>query len=374
MSEGLLSGTGTSGYSLGVSARLRPCAAALLVVACGAAPAETDSGAATSGTTGEATSGTTDGTGAAPTSGEEPAAAWSVTRELGVDEGALFSVWGPAPDDVLAVGGQGTGPTSRGLALRWDGAAWTEVALPEGTPRLHWVTGVGDAVWAVGEAGTALRREGEHFVAVATGASVALWGIWGASDSALWAVGGDGFVGGPALLRHDGAQWLPEALPALPEDCHALFKIWGASATDITAVGDLGVALQFDGTAWSLTDTGSIADLISVHGRGGERVAVGGRANARIARWDGQAWTGETIDRPGLSGVWVASDGVATAVGSEGQILRVAPGGAAELEAKPTYLLLHAVFGFDPGPRFAVGGNLTGMPPHVGVIVQHPGP
>lgn len=43
-------------------------------------------------------------------------------------------------------------------------------------------------------------------------------------------------------------------------------------------------------------------------------------------------------------------------------------------EDSPTILLLHAVFGFDAGPRFAVGGNLAGVPPHVGVIVQHPGP
>lgn len=293
--------------------------------------------------------------------------------ELGTDRGALYSVWGPAPDEVYAVGGQGQGETSTGVMFRWDGAAWSELTLPPGTRRLHWVTGVGGTMWAVGEFGTALRREGDAWTAVATGTEVSLWGIWGADDAAIWTVGGDGFSGTGVMLRWDGSTWAPEALPPLPADCHALFKVWGAAADDVTAVGDFGVALHRDGSGWTLEDTGAIADLISVSGNADTVVAVGGRANARVARREGGAWTAETLSFPGLSGVWVDADGSATAVGSQGQILQVPAGGVqASLEASPTFLVLHAVYGFTGGPRFAVGGNLTGSPPYVGVIVQHP--
>lgn len=353
----------------------RACALAAMIAGC-----ESDPGgeSATIGATTGATTGADDTT--AATTGAEASStgmsegAWSIGLELGADKGALYSVWGPAPDEVYAVGGQGVGADSTGVMLRWDGTTWTEVALPAGTRRLHWVAGVGDALWVVGEAGTSLRRVGEAWSEVATGTDVPLWGIWGASDSAIWAVGGDGFVGAPALLKYDGAAWSPEAVPPLPPESHALFKVWGSGAGDVTAVGDFGVALHHDGAAWTATETGSIADLISVSGRGAEHVAVGGRANARVARWDGSAWAGATLDRPGLSGVWVDDVGVATAVGSSGQILRITPGALeATEEESPTFLVLHAVFGFGKGPRFAVGGNLTGQPPYIGVIVQHPG-
>lgn len=355
---------------------MRAGALALAVAGCAGDPGET--GASVSATAGATE--TTGGTGG-PVGTSEPTGstgmsegAWSIGLELGVDRGALFSVWGPAPDEVYAVGGQGVGAASTGVMLRWDGAAWTEVTLPSGTRRLHWIAGVGDAVWAVGEAGTSLRREGEAWTEVETGTDVSLWGIWGAHAGAIWTVGGDGFVGAPVLLRWDGESFQPEATPPLPAESHALFKVWGSSESDVSAVGDLGVALHYDGAAWSVTETGSIADLISVDGEGPVHVAVGGRANARVARWDGAAWAGATLDRPGLSGVWVGEDGAATAVGSSGQILRIAAGSLeATEEGSPTFLVLHAVFGFGKGPRFAVGGNLTGQPPYVGVIVQHPG-
>ena len=352
-------------------ARPRACVAALLLAACPSAA----STSATATSTGDTTTspGTTAGTTTGPTTGEP--AGWHIALELGVDRGALFSVWGPQPDDLIAVGGQGVGPTSKGLALRWDGATWTELALPPGTTRLHWLAGVGDALWAVGEAGVAIRRDGDTWTTIATGVDVPLWGIWGAGPDAIWSVGGDGFVGGPSVLRWNGDAWAPESLPPLPDDCHALFKIVGTGVSDVTAVGDLGVVLQYDGAAWTQQDVGSIADLISVSGPAHARLAVGGRANARLAWWDGQKWTGATLDRPGLSGVWLDSDGDGFITGSNGQILLVTAGDLEpEPEPSPTNLLLHAAFGFAAGPRFAVGGNLAGMPPHVGVILQHPGP
>lgn len=353
---------------------MRACALAVMIAGCTGDPGgESASGGSTGGSTGDGSTTAAETTAATGSTGMSEGA-WSIGLELGADKGALYSVWGPAPDEVYAVGGQGVGADSTGVMLRWDGKAWSEVALPPGTRRLHWVAGVGEALWVVGEAGTSLRRVGEQWSAVATGTDVSLWGVWGASEAEIWTVGGDGFTGAPVLLRYDGAAWSPGAAPPLPPESHALFKVWGSGADDVTAIGDFGVAIHYDGAAWTATETGSIADLISVNGHGVEHLAVGGRANARVARWDGGAWAGATLAKPGLSGVWVDDVGVATAVGSSGQILRIAPGSLeATEEESPTFLVLHAVFGFGKGPRFAVGGNLTGQPPYIGVIVQHPG-
>jgi hypothetical protein len=349
--------------------------AALALVACTAPPVDDTTGTTTTSTTtstitttssAPTTSSSTTG---APTTGDLPG--WTVALQLGNDRGALLSVWGPAPDDVYAVGGQLVSVTeSAGILYHYDGAAWTAQDLPAATPMLHWIFGTGGDLWTVGRDGAALRREGDVWVPHPTGVTEILWGIWGAAPDDMWTVGGDGVDDDPVLVHWDGAAWTPSPLPDTGPST-GLFKIWGTGPTDITAVGDRGLALHYDG-AWTVHPTDDLADLISVWGRAADdQLAVGGRANGRLARWDGAAWDGLTLNIPGLSGVWMDPDGLATVVGMQGQIGRVAADSLEFApEASPTFLLLHAVFGFAGGPRFAVGGNLAGQPPYVGVIVQ----
>lgn len=335
----------------------------------GGAPAETETASATAATEATDTSGSTT---AGSTTGA--GAGWVQSLQAGTEHGAFLSVWGPSASEVYAVGGQ-LGDDSHGTVMRYDGAAWTEVALPDGTPSLNWVYGVDGELWVVGYEGAALRREGDGWVTTPTPTTSMLWGVWGSAKDELWAVGGDAVDDAPVLLRWDGAAWAEVALPAIDPDCHGLFKVWGSAADDVTIVGDRGVTLRYDGASWSASDSGSIADLISVWGPGdATRVAVGGRANGRVARWDGAAWTGETLAIPGLNGVWVDDAGVATIVGWQGYVATVQPGAFEPVqEDSDTPLLLHAVYGFAGGPRFAVGGSLQSAPPFVGVIVMDPG-
>lgn len=297
--------------------------------------------------------------------------AWTLALQLGADKGALLSVWGPSADDVYAVGGQLGPDDSTGVLYHFDGAAWTEQPLPDGTPMLHWTFGVDGDQWIVGRDGAALRRESGTWTAHPTGVTEILWGIWGAAANDLWTVGGDGVDDDPVLVHWDGATWSKRQLPDTGNST-GLFKIWGTSASDITAVGDRGLALHFDGADWLARPTNDLADLISVWGRSPtDHLAVGGRANGRITRWNGASWTGETLPIPGLSGVWMDPNGLATVVGMQGEIGQVAAGTLEFTDQpSPTIQLLHAVFGFADGPRFAVGGSLAGTPPYVGVIVQ----
>ena len=344
----------------------RPAVALLVLCACGIPTEQTTdaTGMTSESSESSATSEPTGTTGAA--------ASWDIALQIGVDRGALLSVWGTTPDDIYAVGGQLLSATdSTGVLYHRDGGTWTEQALPDGTPMLHWIYGVDGELWTVGRKGAALRREGDVWVSHSTGVDTILWGIWGASKDALWTVGGDGVDDPPVLLGWDGETWTPVVLPDTG-DSGGLFKIWGTGAADVTAVGDRGLALHFDGAAWTVQPTGDLADLISVWGRAPDQhLAVGGRANARIARWDGATWTGETLAIPGLSGVWMDPSGAATLVGNQGTIVELpADSMTPTLQDSPTLLLLHAVFGFAEGQRFAVGGSLNGAPPYVGVILE----
>lgn len=302
----------------------------------------------------------------------DPEAGWQRVVQADASQGALMSVWGSSPDDVFVVGGQLEPLT--GTALHYDGSTWTSETLPVDTPMLHWVYGVDDRVWAVGRAGAILVRDAGEWTAEVSGTDRILWGIWGASADELWAVGGDGVSDAPVLVRREGASetWSQVDLPPLSVATHGLFKIWGRAADDVWIVGDLGASLHWDGVAWTDHSTTDNVDLISLWGSPSEGVvAVGGRASGRIVRLGDQSWSGETFELPGLNGVWVDPSGPITVVGNMGTILALDPGGfEVTPEDSGTAAVLHAVFGFEGGPRFAVGGSLLSPPPYTGVVLQ----
>ncbi len=294
---------------------------------------------------------------------------WRAALDPGAD-GALLSVWGDGTDAVWTVGGQ----PDAGAAWRRGDAEWVPVEIPDG-PLLNWVHGVDGEVWMVGNEGRALRSVGGGpFTATDTGTHLPLWGVWAAAADDVWAVGGDAAQTTdpePALLRWDGEAWSPVALPEVDRGLPALFKVWGSSASNVFAVGSNGVALRYDGSAWTQTLTGSGRDLISLWGRAADEiVAVGGRDVGVVARWDGAGWTSETLRSPGLNGIWMDGEGVATFVGDRGHVYRMEPNGEPVREPTEVGELLHGVWGDGAGFRVAVGGSLMRSPPWTGVAIE----
>lgn len=311
-------------------------------------------------------------------SSEAPDGVWEVALDADESLGTFLSVWGPASDDVWAVGGQTSSLSDPGdgTVMHFDGETWSEVELPPDTPLLNWVHGLhADEAWMVGNAGAALHLEGGQWTAISTGVQVQLWGVWMAAPDDVWAVGGDPFEqdGAGALLHYDGSAWSSVELPPLDRASRALFKVWGTGPDDVFAVGDGGVILHFDGTSWTQQPSGTGNDLISLWGTGpNEIVAVGGRQVGTIARYDGSTWQVRDVGRiPGLNGVWVDAQGDAVLVGNRGFAVGL-PAQSFEIEPQSTdagLLVLHAVYGFEDGRRFAVGGSLDRSPPYVGIIV-----
>ena len=191
-----------------------------------------------------------------------PEGPWEVAVEADASVGAFLSVWGPAPNEVWAVGGQVANVTDAGAGAiyRRDAGGWSAAAVPEGTPLLNWVHGTGDEVWAVGNAGAALRYDGSAWQVSETGIDVPLWGVYVFGPNEVWAVGGNAFerdVPG-IIIRYDGSSWSETPLPELDRDSAAIFKIFGFSPNDIHAVGASGVILHYDGSG-----TEALADVIA---------------------------------------------------------------------------------------------------------------
>lgn len=307
---------------------------------------------------------------------DDPSAVWRV--EYQTTDGAFLSVWGPESDDVFVVGGQRATPgdPGTGLMVHYDGEEWEGVDLPDGTPNLNWVYGIEGEFWVAGHRGVVLRGSLDGFELMETGVpDVPLWGVWGTASDDVWAVGGEVLDSEavPHLLHYDGSDWEDVALPALDRPSTGLLKVWGTAADNIYAVGMGGVILHYDGTSWEQQPSGTVSDLVSLWGTGPEEiVAIGGRSNGTMVRYGESGWEAQNLTGlPGQNGVWMDSMGSCLIVGTQGSASVLDPGSLGEFEQEDPavgFNVLHAVYGFDDGVFFSVGGNLDQSPPYVGLV------
>jgi hypothetical protein len=130
---------------------------------------------------------------------------------------------------------------SGGGPQRWDGASWTDVALPGVAPASFfglWASAT--SVWLVGDGkadassviverqGTSWRAHDDRIARDHRGR-----GVWG-HGSEVWIV----CLGG-AILRYDGERWSVERSAG-----KSLLSVWGSSPSDIWAVGVAGTILH----------------------------------------------------------------------------------------------------------------------------------
>jgi hypothetical protein len=292
--------------------------------------------------------------------------------------GALMSISGTHENDVWAVGAdtEAHGAT----ILNYDGTEWRQYDGPAGID-LWWVH-VFDAgsVFVAGSGGTILRFEGGQFQPMATPGTDTVFGVWGATPNDVWAVGGDVAASGSAFVwRFDGNAW-SDVSEQLPFDARGIipFKVWGAAANDLWLVGMDGLAVHFDGAAFSLHGSSTTRRLLTVHGAGmpARAVAVGGFGDAVIVENDGNGWLDATpADRPPeLFGVCMTSATEGYAVGATLAIVRRDGTGwhSEETEFRAAESL-HSVWIDPAGGVWAAGGDLA-APPYSRGLLLHKGP
>ena len=294
---------------------------------------------------------------------------WEVAFDA-TESGAQSGVWGSGADDVYVVGGT----PEQGTITHYDGTDWTPVALPE-VPLLVWVFGFGpDDIWSVGEGGGVLHFDGTAWTRIDVGTTEDLWGVWGSSPTDLWMVGGDVNNGDPLLIHHDGSTF--ETVPLDPtqndRNARSVFKVFGTDGR-VFAVGQLGLMIEWDGSAWKQLPAGADADqdFVSLWGSGtDDLVAVGGRSGARVATFTGDGWeTTAHSGVPGLNAVSVNDAG--TWVGGQGGFVgrwTAEEGIEQEESAEATPFDLHAMWHDGEGMLYGVGGQFR--EPYEGVAWQ----
>lgn len=194
----------------------------------------------------------------------------------------------------------------------------------------------------------------------------ALLGIWGSSESDVFAVGGPlGNEGFEAMVIHfDGVSWRELA----PGGQDTFWWVSGSGSDDVWMVGENGRATHYDGASFTEFATGTTATLWGVMAFAKDDAwAVGGTPEGTAAEeddvvlhWDGASWSRVTLPgeprRRSLFKVWGTSSNDLYVVGEYGTIWHKS-GEAWTYEADPPVAggTLFTVHGCGPDEVYAVG-------------------
>lgn len=221
------------------------------------------------------------------------------------DAEGIRGLWGSAASNVYAASHTGL--------LRWNGSAWAHVT---------------DARWR------------------------SLHDVWGSAAANVWAVGDRGEMlrwNGTAwsLHRYDGTSVAAQPLTSfdVPARSYTLRGVWGSSASNVLAVGDSGVVLRYDGTAWTRMTTGTSVQLNDVWGTASNNVYAAA-SNGRLLRYNGTSWSfvPGVQSQGALWSVWGTSASNIYAVGEGGIVFRY-NGTSWQRIRLPTRQVLYAVGG-----------------------------
>jgi hypothetical protein len=196
--------------------------------------------------------------------------------------------------------------------------------MPRTLPRKAVVATAAAGAALILGAGPALAAGGWTIVAAPpTGQNGTFTGVAAVSDSDAWAVGFDSGaaftnVGAKALIDNwNGTAWSQVAAPATPGNTALLLGVSASGATDAWAVGRTqvnkssfeGLALHWNGTAWSVSPgfPGALsmfggASAVGVADIGpDDAYAIGDSAATAVGslvHWNGTAWSPVTLPLP----------------------------------------------------------------------------
>ena len=264
--------------------------------------------------------------------------AWTVVDapSPGTERNELLAVDASEPNDVWAVGRTASGSGDRPLVLRFDGSAWSELALPEDvsgvltsvaaiSPGDVWVAGYSGEPAASLERALLLHWDGELWAIVDPGRAVGggrslLRDIDALSATEVWATGYR--RNRPLMVRFDGQAWSRFET----EERGTANAIEAITPTEAWVVGS--PILRFDGEIWGhaaeVPVGGELRGVAAVSPEDVWAVGLRPRPNqdstrSLVLRWDGGRWRiVEAMGIPGsdaLTSVDALPDGTVFAAG-----------------------------------------------------------
>jgi len=203
---------------------------------------------------------------------------------------------GTAQITAMAQGGASASATitvSSGMAIAPDGVSLSGVGVTTTLRAVDGQTVVGAVAWASLNPAVATVSGTGVVIAVAAGQATISATANGVTAYALVTVS----VPEAAPVTHWTAMTSGTTV--------TLRSVWGASATDVYAVGDGALVLHYDGTAWSPVSSGAAAALQAIWGASASEIFVAGTrySNAwmntgdsvHVGRWNGSTWSWQVV-------------------------------------------------------------------------------
>jgi cytoskeletal protein CcmA (bactofilin family) len=268
---------------------------------------------------------------------------------------SLNGVWGRSSTEIWAVG-------DGGVIIPYDGSTWGGAVASGTADQLSDVCGISDRAFAVGNGGTIV----EHLYSSGlTGSWTQVYSagnnlnaVWcSESDNVAFAVGDGGTI---VKYEYGSNSWTEVNHNSTLRN---LLDVWGSSASDVWAAGELGTILHYDPVnGWrnvAPSPNPVPYTLRGVWGRSDTDVFFVGD-HGTIRHYSSGAWSSMTIANtltpPDLQDVWGTPSGKTYAVGLYGDLVSLAPGGVLWLaEPSGTFYDLHAVWGSSASDVYAVG-------------------
>jgi len=271
------------------------------------------------------------------------------TQQISGTNQTLYDVWGSSPNDVFAVGNEGT-------IVHYDGTNWSH--QNSGTDNLLfsvWGSGSSD-VFAGGTRGTILHYDGTSWsLQDSDGLDQNVVDLWGSSPNNFFAasfgtsdhrishydgnaweqqsifycgvlvISGSSsdnvFNGGVdgLIMKYDGINWIRQSVVNTGADIKGLFI---ESNTNAFAVAESGLIFQYDGMDWNRKESGISTTLLDVDGSSSSDAYAVGMAGT-ILYYDGMSWATELItsNQELLNGIFVATSTEVFVVGENGFVL-----------------------------------------------------
>jgi hypothetical protein len=292
----------------------------------------------------------------------------------GQDE-AFFSVQGSINDLWVVGADRGDGPRVLQLTgVDGEDLTWQQHGTGH-SGDIWWVQPFTDEVILVGASGLILEydRSNDSFSKVeGTDEGITFFGTWGADPSDIWVVGGSlSDDNNGSVWRRQNGQWA-EYRETVLEDASPgtlYFKVDGNAADDLWIVGSRGIAMHWNGTSLSHTETGvGNASLFTVEARPEGAVAVGGLGLASVVHREGDVWTDYSPAlQPQVNGVCAAGESM-RAVGAQGSSHIFSDGAWESSLELLTLQDYHACWTDTEGNFMAVGGHISNNPFNEGVL------
>lgn len=271
----------------------------------------------------------------------------------------LYSVWAETASNVVAVGGTPGNTANPGVIVLFDGTSWSP------TPYLVNLLGVfaRTAVGEYGGEGSMTQWNGTMWSSRQVLAAGFLRGIWQAVPS-TYAVGDNGH------LMFSSENGIPGSWIMLTSGTNeTLHAVWGATATDIYAVGNGGTVLHNanatigGGGTWTKTVQSS-STLRAIWGSSPTDMYIVGEAPAVILHSTdgGASWTEATLPASavGLYGITGTSANDIYVVGATGGVVFHSTGNNVwTTQTVPTTVDLFGISAAPSGDLYAVGRNGT---------------